>query len=65
MYALNFGDDEFNPPSLHVMERLIAQVPRARYVLQEGTRDSFGHSTMAHPELWAEQVEAFMQFLGP
>ena len=37
------------------MNKLEGKMHRARYVLQEGTRDSFGHSTMAHPELWAEQ----------
>jgi homoserine O-acetyltransferase len=54
--ALNFSDDEFNPISLHTLERLTPKVPRARFVVQEGTDRSFGHFTQAHPSLWAAHV---------
>jgi len=64
LYALNFGDDEFNPDVLQVLETDIKRVPNGRAVVQPGTPSSFGHLTMAHPELWADQVAKFMHWLG-
>jgi homoserine O-acetyltransferase/O-succinyltransferase len=63
VYALNFSDDAFNPVELHTLEQLIPQIPHARYAVQEGTSSSFGHLTMAHPDLWAAHVAAFMHDL--
>jgi homoserine O-acetyltransferase len=65
VYALNFSDDEFNPPVLRTLERLIMKVPRGRYVIQNGSDQTFGHFTIAHPELWATQVATFMRDLEP
>jgi hypothetical protein len=31
---------------------------------QPGSETSFGHLTMAHPELWAQHVGEFMRWLG-
>jgi homoserine O-acetyltransferase len=64
VFALNFDDDEFNPEMLHVLERLMPQVPHGRFVVQPGSETSFGHLTMAHPELWAEHVGEFMRWVG-
>jgi homoserine O-acetyltransferase len=64
LLALNFGDDEFNPDMLQILESLIARVPHGRYVVQPGTPTSSGHLTMAHPELWSHHVAAFMRELG-
>lgn len=62
--ALNFSDDEFNPQELHVLERLMPKVPQGQFTIQAGTEASWGHLTMAHPELWADHVGKFMQILG-
>ena len=64
VFALNFDDDEFNPEMLHVLEHLIPQVPHSRFVVQPGSETSFGHLTMAQPELWAQHVGEFMRWLG-
>jgi homoserine O-acetyltransferase/O-succinyltransferase len=64
LFALNFGDDEFNPDTLQILETLMARVRGGRYVVQPGTPNSFGHLTMAHPELWSQHVAAFMRKLG-
>jgi homoserine O-acetyltransferase len=64
VFALNFADDEFNPDELQILERLIARVPNGIYKVQPGTEASFGHLTMAHPELWADNVATFMNQLG-
>ncbi len=64
VFALNFSDDEFNPVELGTLERLIARVPGAEFVIQRGTPSSHGHLTQAHPALWANHVGAFMHDVG-
>lgn len=64
VFALNFRDDEFNPDALQVLERLMPSVPQGRFAVQAGYENSFGHLTMAHPELWAAHVGDFMRELG-
>ncbi|MBS0652444.1 MAG: alpha/beta fold hydrolase [Verrucomicrobia bacterium] len=63
VYALDFSDDQLDPPELGTLEDLIKRVKRGRATIQPGTPDSFGHMTMAHPELWAEHVSKFVQFV--
>jgi homoserine O-acetyltransferase len=63
VFALNFSDDEFNPAQLHVLERLMPLVAHGKYLVQPGSEKSFGHLTMAHPELWADKVGLFMHEL--
>jgi homoserine O-acetyltransferase/O-succinyltransferase len=64
VFALNFADDEFNPQALQVLERLMPQVQRGHFVVQLGSETSFGHLTMARPELWANHVGEFLRQLG-
>ena len=63
VFALNFADDEFNPQALQVLERLMPQVQRGHFVVQLGSETSFGHLTMARPELWANHVGEFLHNL--
>ena len=64
VFALNFSDDEFNPEELHVLDRLLPQIPNSRFFVQQGSASSWGHLTMAHPKLWAAHVGDFMAELG-
>jgi homoserine O-acetyltransferase/O-succinyltransferase len=64
VFALNFSDDEFNPAQLDVLDRLVPTVPHGRFIVQEGSETSYGHLTMAHPELWSQHVADFMRELG-
>ena len=64
LFALNFDDDEFNPDSLKLLQKLTPRVPGGRYLVQPGTPTSFGHLTMAHPDQWSQHVETFMRWLG-
>jgi homoserine O-acetyltransferase/O-succinyltransferase len=63
VYALNFGDDEFNPPQLQILERLMPHVKNGKYAIQPAYDQSSGHLTMASPELWADHVAAFLKIL--
>jgi homoserine O-acetyltransferase len=64
VFALNFGDDEFNSDELGILQRLMPKIAHGRYVVQPGSANSFGHLTMMHPELWADHVGSFMQKLA-
>jgi homoserine O-acetyltransferase len=64
VYALNFGDDEFNPPQLRSLERLMPRVKNGKYAIQPASDQSSGHLTMASPELWADHVTEFLKMLG-
>ena len=63
VFALNFSDDEFNPAQLYVLDRLMPKVAHGRFLVQEGSETSYGHLTMAHPELWSQHVAEFMHEL--
>lgn len=40
------------------------RVREGRFIVQPASAESFGHLTMAHPELWSKHVAEFMQSLG-
>jgi homoserine O-acetyltransferase/O-succinyltransferase len=63
VYALNFSDDEFNPDGLGLLQSRMKLVRKGSYFVQQGSSDSFGHLTMAHPSLWAARVREFMNSL--
>ena len=52
LFAVNFADDLINATDLGVMQRLIGKVPQGRYVEMPETAQSYGHQTLAHPEVW-------------
>ncbi|ALL68214.1 Homoserine O-acetyltransferase [Paraburkholderia caribensis MBA4] len=52
LFAVNFADDLINATDLNVMQRLIGKVPQGRYVEMPETAQSYGHQTLAHPEVW-------------
>lgn len=63
VFALNFSDDELNPASLNAFERFTPLVSRCRFVMQEASSETTGHSTTAHPQLWSAHVADFMREL--
>lgn len=64
VFALDFTDDQFDPVQLGVLDRLIKRVKHGQAVIQIGTPHSYGHLTMAHPELWDQQVANFINFVS-
>jgi homoserine O-acetyltransferase len=50
--AINFEDDERNPPELGIMEREIARVARGRYVLIPASDNPRGHRSFYQVPLW-------------
>ncbi|HXF16545.1 MAG TPA: alpha/beta fold hydrolase [Burkholderiales bacterium] len=54
--AVNFEDDERNPPQLQVMERQVARVPHGTYVLIPASDRTRGHASLADAVLWKEYL---------
>jgi len=52
LYAVNFADDLINAADLKVMQRVMPTMHDARYVEIPETDRSYGHQTLAHPEVW-------------
>jgi homoserine O-acetyltransferase len=62
VYALNFADDEFNPDTLQILQTAMRRIKNGRYVVQQGSSQTYGHLTMAHPALWADRVREFIEW---
>jgi len=50
--AVNFADDQINPPELGVMEKAVARVAGARYVLVPAGPGTAGHNNQTQAVLW-------------
>ncbi len=62
--AINFADDELNPPALGVMEPAIAAIPGARHELIPAGPDSNGHLTSLLAALWKAPLREFLEEMG-
>ena len=51
--AINFEDDEINPPELRILDREIKRVPRGRYVLIPASDVTRGHRAFSSTPLWS------------
>jgi len=54
--AINFADDEVNPPELGLLEQEIRRVPRGRYVLVPASEETRGHASPMRARLWREYL---------
>jgi len=52
LFAVNFADDLINATDLGVMQKLVAQIPHGHFVEMPEGAQSYGHQTLAHPEVW-------------
>ncbi len=60
LLAVNFADDEINPPELHVFEREMPRVKNGRYIIVPASEKTYGHSSYSHPDLWANYLRDFL-----
>jgi homoserine O-acetyltransferase len=56
LLAVNFADDELNPPELGVMEREIPKVKNGRFVLVPAGEKTRGHQSLTQAVLWKQYV---------
>jgi len=54
--AVNFSDDELNPPELGVLEREIPRIKNARFVTLPATPSGRGHQSLTLASLWKRYV---------
>jgi len=61
--AINFADDQINPPELGIMEQLIPRVKGAKYVLVPASERTVGHGTHTKAEVWKQHLIGFFREL--
>jgi len=63
LLAINFADDEVNPPELHVLEPAVERIRYARHVVIPASRETHGHYSYLRAALWKSHLAAFMKEL--
>ena len=63
LLAINFADDEINPPQLQIFEREMPRVKNGRFVIVPATDKSNGHLNFGRPELWQKYLKQFLDNL--
>jgi homoserine O-acetyltransferase len=65
LLAINFADDEVNPPELGVVEPAIRRIAGARFVLIPASDRTHGHYTYNLAATWKQHLADFMKELPP
>ncbi|GJE42880.1 alpha/beta fold hydrolase [Methylobacterium soli] len=58
--AVNFADDELNPPQLDVMNAALAKVKDGRFVLVPTSTETHGHQSLRFANLWKGYLAEFL-----
>jgi homoserine O-acetyltransferase len=61
--AINSADDFVNPPELGIVEKLIARVPHATFVMVPISDQTRGHGTHSWPAVWGGHLRDFLATL--
>jgi len=61
--AINSADDLVNPPELGVMDRLMPQVAKGKFILLPITPQTRGHGTHSVPAVWGGHLAEFLKAL--
>ena len=59
--AVNFADDELNPPQLDVMNAAMARLKQGRFVLVPSSVDTHGHQSLRYAALWKGYLAELLQ----
>ncbi|MGI4765771.1 MAG: alpha/beta fold hydrolase [Janthinobacterium lividum] len=60
LLSVNFGDDLLNPAELGRTEAAMAHVKTGTALLIPAGPGTYGHQTLAHPEVWGPALASFM-----
>jgi homoserine O-acetyltransferase len=63
LLAINFEDDEVNPPELNVLEPAIARIRHAKHIVVPASRATHGHYSYLRAALWKAYLVEFMKGL--
>jgi len=61
LLAINFEDDELNPPQLGVLEKDVAKVSQGRFILVKRGPHSSGHYTSLKAIAWKSYLSEFLK----
>jgi homoserine O-acetyltransferase/O-succinyltransferase len=61
LLAVNFADDEINPPETGVMERAMPKVKNGRFVLVPRGDKTIGHQTLTLASVWKPYLEELLR----
>lgn len=61
LLAINFADDEVNPPELGVLEAGVARIPGARGVVVPAGPRSLGHQNATNAVFWKNELAEFLK----
>ena len=64
VFAVNFADDERNPPQLGIMEREFARLPKGKFLLIPASDRTQGHASLADAALWKVTLVELLQQSG-
>jgi homoserine O-acetyltransferase/O-succinyltransferase len=59
--AINFADDELNPPELGVLEQAMSRLRRGRYIITPADASSRGHYSAQQASRWQQHLENFIR----
>jgi hypothetical protein len=65
LLAINFADDQVNPPELRLLEQHIGKVRHGRAIVLPISDKTRGHGTHSLPALWSEHLEALLVQSAP
>jgi len=57
--AINFEDDQINPPELPT-QAIVQSIPRAKYILIPASAETGGHHTYMFAKLWQHHLARVM-----
>ena len=60
VFAINFADDELNPPQLGVLERAMSRLHNGRFVVLPAGPHSRGHYSAQQAGQWGPHLAAFL-----
>ena len=61
LYAVNFADDELNPPELGILEREIRRARKGRYILVPASAETRGHATASRARVWRKYLAELLR----
>lgn len=65
LHAVNFADDEVNPPELGILEREIKRVRHGRYTLIPTSGETRGHGSHSRAVLWKQYLADLLRDSRP
>lgn len=60
LLAVNFADDQVNPPELGILEREVKKIPRGQAITMPITKETRGHGTHTKATVWIDYLRQLL-----